>query len=32
MSLKYLLDTNIISESMGLSPHPQVVNKLRINK
>jgi len=32
MSLKYLLDTNIISESMRPSPHPQVVNKLRINR
>ncbi|NET40784.1 MAG: type II toxin-antitoxin system VapC family toxin [Okeania sp. SIO2B3] len=32
MNLKYLLDTNIISESMRPSPHPQVVNKFRINK
>ncbi len=32
MSFKYLLDTNIISESMRPSPHTQVVNKLRINK
>ena len=32
MSLKYLLDTNIISESMRPSPDTQVVNKLRINK
>ncbi|MEB3343588.1 PIN domain-containing protein [Okeania sp.] len=32
MNLKYLLDTNIISESMRASPHPQVVNKLTINQ
>ncbi|MGL5132440.1 MAG: hypothetical protein ACRC78_07930 [Planktothrix sp.] len=30
MSLIYLLDTNIISESMRPIPNPQVVERLRI--
>lgn len=32
MSLKYLLDTNIISESMRPIPNPQVLLKLRLNQ
>ena len=32
MSLKYLLDTNIISDSMRPIPNPKVEDKLRINQ
>lgn len=32
MSLKYLLDTNIISQAMRPSPNPNLVERLTVNK
>lgn len=32
MSLKYLLDTNIISQAMRPSPNPNLVERLAVNK
>lgn len=32
MTLRYLLDTNVISEPLRPAPHPKVLEKLRLNE